>query len=112
MTKIAKELILRGASVALKDHLGQTPIFRSASLGYKTFCELLIFHGAKLNVRDNFANTPLHLAIEGGHGETALFLIENNASYDVTNRDGKLPLDMTENVDVRNYLKLNLQRAE
>ncbi|KAI8897490.1 hypothetical protein BC833DRAFT_593544 [Globomyces pollinis-pini] len=61
--------------------------------------------GAKINIRDAQNNTPLHLAIEGDQGETAVYLIEQNGDVDALNKEGKTPLQMTDNQTVLKFIK-------
>jgi ankyrin repeat protein len=61
--EVVAALLDAGASVAVRDALGETPLHWAAHLGSAKTARMLIDHGADLRSRDLQMQTPLHLAL-------------------------------------------------
>lgn len=82
-----------------RDHIGDTPLHRIASMEHHECLRILLTHpkSAKLvaiNAQNNLGNTALHLAGENDDGTSALLLIEHGALVDIENKEKETPLDV------------------
>ena len=108
------DLLESGASLAIKDKDGRTPLHIAAYQGATEMVQLLLAKGAdrSRDVRDNEYKTPLHLAADKGHVATALALLTADVNADL--RCGPLnPKAIITVVDLLNgeYVELDLLRA-
>lgn len=71
--------------------------------------QLLIDHSCRVNPKDSEGNTPLHYACEEGHGDCAVLLVQNGGDLDRLNTEGKSPIELCSNPEVRTFI---LQHAD
>lgn len=100
--QIGEILIRAGADVNCQTLGGVAPIHRAVD--HKDFVDLLLRSGANINVHGQNNSTPLHLAAEVGCLETCETLIEGGADPNAVDLDGKRPIDLATEQDVRDYL--------
>jgi len=75
-----RELIARGADVAVRNKFDSTAIHQAAHWGHVPVLHILLAcEGAELNGRNKFGWTPLHWAAKGGHAEAVRFLVHAGA---------------------------------
>ncbi|KAI8984656.1 ankyrin repeat-containing domain protein [Mycotypha africana] len=73
---------------------------------------LLIEAKARVNAKDSEGNTPLHYACEEGHGDCAVYLIQHRGNLDQLNSQGKSPLDLCTNHQVRSFIQSQIQEED
>lgn len=76
-----------GASLEEKNALGETPLFRSVSLGRGEICEALLDAGANPNEKNAKGRSPLFEAVAKGQSEIARLLLSRGA--DPSAKSGK-----------------------
>lgn len=92
-----KALVAAGASFKTYDRSGASPFV--LGMNRPTMLPLLRKLGADINDADpTTGNTPLHFAVIRSRALSAEWLIQNGAKIDAKNREGKTPLDLTEQV--------------
>jgi ankyrin repeat protein len=96
-------LMERGVPV-VQDARGQTPLFRACSKGNQAMVELLLPQ-CNVNHLDQQNETALHVAMEQEHAEIAVLLIGQGARVDLVNKEGKTPLQMTDNKKVLDHVR-------
>ncbi|XP_048759482.1 E3 ubiquitin-protein ligase MIB2-like isoform X2 [Ostrea edulis] len=99
-----------GMKLDMVDNKKQTPLHIAADRGYLTMVELLLEFDLKVNAQDRNGNCPLHLAQmqnsrsasagqEGSKTNSyvliACLLVEHGAELGIKNKEGKTPLDFT-----------------
>ena len=89
-TDIVTLLLTAGASGALEDDLGQTPLFLACKKGHEGAAKLLVRHG--LNDPSKTKDTPLHCAAGGGYTDIVCLLLENEAHMGLSNNRQHTPL--------------------
>ena len=72
---IVHDLLDGGASTAVKDTSGRTPIHLAAEGGNSEMVQLLILKGANKDTMDNNGYSPLYLAVCGDHVAAVLALL-------------------------------------
>ncbi|XP_046558798.1 E3 ubiquitin-protein ligase mib1-like [Haliotis rubra] len=115
---LAGFLISANADVNARDENGKTPLHLAVHRGNMELVELLSESNADVNIRDNDGNTPLHAAhmddqiagMGGSRDEDAAVAIrchlaENGGNVTLKNKDGKTPLDLVKNKEVRVMLE-------
>lgn len=76
-------LLDAGASTAVRDGAGGTPLHRAVAFLDRPQCaRLLLDRGAELEVHDDLGHTPLHLAVLHGNVAVAQALLERGARAD------------------------------
>lgn len=58
--------------------------------------KMLVELGANVNKRDRFGWTPLHYAASEGYEKICRYLLRNGANLRVENKDGKFPVEVTD----------------
>lgn len=61
--------------------------------------------GYPVNLRNEVGMTPLHLAVQGGRKAAAQLLISRGADVLAKDKQGRLPIDLTENEEIKALLK-------
>jgi ankyrin repeat protein len=91
----AQLLLERGASVHVRNQIGQTPlhIASGARWGRSEVVRLLLRFGADVDARDSHNMTPLIYSFVGP-GEAAQLLLDHGASFQVRNLKGQTPLHL------------------
>lgn len=95
--KLVGSLIAGGASVDLRDGLGQTPMYKlaacpEASPHAAAMVGLLAQHGADTSACDKSGEALLHVAAAHGHVDMADALLKNGADMNARNGRGQTPL--------------------
>ncbi|XP_071636411.1 uncharacterized protein [Temnothorax longispinosus] len=112
-SSIVNILLKNRADVTQVTNKGNTPLHTATSKGYKEIVDILLQHVShdKLN---NFINakttasgaTSLHVAAKNGFFDVTKFLLKRGAIYNIKNNEGKTPLDLSEDQNVNDLLKL------
>ncbi|KAL7069875.1 hypothetical protein ACQ4LE_010880 [Meloidogyne hapla] len=104
--QIVQELLDKGADINAPDERGATPLHRAASKGNKRTVNLLLGYKNKLqiNLVNREGDTALHLACEDDQQEVAILLANCGANISKTNREGKTPLDLVKDAQLKQKL--------
>ena len=57
-----------------------------------------------VNLKDNVGNSPLHVAVRGRRRETVRLLVSKNGKHDITNVNGKSPLSLAKDKEMKAIL--------
>ncbi|XP_044726875.1 uncharacterized protein LOC123290678 [Chrysoperla carnea] len=111
--EIVNILLKHGADVTQITNKGNTPLHIATSKGYEEIVKALLQHVShdKLN---NFINTKtisggstsLHVAAKNGFLDIVKFLLKHGATYNIENKERKIPIDLSNDHNVTNLLKL------
>lgn len=116
--EIVDLLLKRGADATkVTPGKGNSVLHIAAVKDYNEIVELILKHARDLlgsTEFDNFVNTrttskgnaPLHIAAQYGSLKVVKSLLEYGATYNIKNKEGKTPIDLCQNVDTINLLKL------
>ncbi|KAF4544632.1 Glycoside hydrolase family 18 [Lasiodiplodia theobromae] len=85
-------LVQSGASPAIRNLQGETPMDIAARLGPLSFVQLLLNHGADPLAEDRSGETALHRAAEGDHEDIVELLLSRGADVNKTSSTGWTPL--------------------
>jgi len=91
-SEAVKLLLLNGASLALSDKSGNTPLLSAARNNNTTVVELLLAYDADINVANQNGNSALHYAAEFGNDSLVMLLIESGHSLNSPNNLENTPL--------------------
>ena len=109
--KIVEILIKANCDINLRNLKRKTPLHFSSKRGYFDISKLLIENGALLNVFDSEKNSPLHYVCMGNCVELLKYFLTKLPLADAKNLAGKMPIDLTNNKEIKlileNYLKTN-----
>ena len=83
------------------DYFEQTGYHWAAKRGFKDLLELLIRKGVHVNLFDYNKRTPLFLAALNNHRDTCLILINYGANPFLEDKEGKKPVDVTNDPGVK-----------
>ncbi|QEU61560.1 Nas6 [Kluyveromyces lactis] len=72
---VVQLLVDRGASVRIKDGLGQLPLHRAAASGSVGIVSILCDKNSPVNIKDKNGWSPLFHALAEGHGDVAVTLV-------------------------------------
>lgn len=88
-----EELLSRGESPDVPDHLGFTPLHLAAQQWSVSAAEALLGAGATVDLENAFGNTPLFVAVfnSNGRGELIHLLRSQGADPFHANRSGQTP---------------------
>ena len=98
ITKVARLLLVHGASVHMRARNGQMPLHTASHYGLSGIVALLLIFGADVDAQDNDSMTPLHLASQYNWGDNAQItkaaqmLLVHGASVHVRDNNGRTPL--------------------
>ena len=84
-----------GASLAVTDRAGQTPLHVAVSLGESDTVNILLQRGAEVKVADRNQWTPLHYACQRGNVITVRDLIAKGADVTAITREGLQPIHVS-----------------
>jgi ankyrin repeat protein len=90
-TAMVELLIAHGADTELRDHAGESPLYRTMLFGRKDNLEALIAQGADVNAPDRGGITPFATGIDGSR-ECLQTLIAHGADVDSRDSAGHTPL--------------------
>lgn len=85
-------LLDHGASVDLRDKLGNTALLSAAIGGYRQIIQVLIDRGADVNAQNNNGDTALMMASKNGHVEVVQQLLDAHADINARNNKGNTAL--------------------
>ena len=108
--KLASLFIQRGAEINARDIMGYTPLHQASWNGHTEIVSLLLKNGANINVQDEKGYTPLHRAVSEGYMETTSLLLKSGAK-NIKNRDGQLPVDLAEAIEMKELIKSKTKRS-
>lgn len=91
-----KDLLSRGESPDVPDHLGFTPLHLAAQQWSVPAAEALLAAGASVDPENTFGNTPLFVAVfnSKGRGELIELLRSHGADAMRANRSGQTPVGL------------------
>ena len=111
-TAFVKELIAAGATVAVRDESGGTPLHDACASGHLAIVHELCLAATKngtimeyIHMTDEDGEQCLHLAARGEHHEIVSYLLENGADARSMNSDGRTPADVCEDESLANVLR-------
>jgi len=104
-----KSLIENGSSVNDKDGNGMVQLHYAANHGNLDVLNVLLKGRADATQVTNKGNTALHIA---ANVEVVRSLLEYGAIYNIKNKEGKAPIDLAKNDDIRNLLNLTNELFE
>ena len=111
-TAFVKELIAAGATVAVRDESGGTPLHDACASGHLAIVHELCLAATKngtimeyIRMTDEDGEQCLHLAARGEHHEIVSYLLENGADARSMNSDGRTPADVCEDESLANVLR-------
>lgn len=89
-------LLNSGATVDIKDDLGETPLFKVVLKKFDDvkILKLLVDRGSNVNTFNNIKQTPLHVACKWNSLKVIKFLLENGANIEALDFNGLTPLMM------------------
>jgi ankyrin repeat protein len=104
----ARLLIRYGARQNIPDNDGVYPLLLAAESGHELIVRDLLRakDGPGLDVKDNDENAALILAAKGGHDKTVKVLLEGGADRDEINKYGETALDVAEEKDLKDVIKV------
>jgi ankyrin repeat protein len=86
------------------DFFNQTPLHWAAKRNSYLIIPFLINHGENIHSQDVAGRTPLHLSAEKNHFESLKILLMELADPFKKNKEGKMPIDVTNNIHIKYYL--------
>jgi len=95
-------LLSKGADITVRTRAGSTPLHLAA--GDLAICQLLLDAKANPNSLDNLENSPLHLAVRGRHKDVVRSLISAKADATLSNTNGKSPLNLAKDKEMKHIL--------
>ena len=66
--------------------------------------KILISKGKNLNIKDNKGRTPIYFAALNNHFDCVKILYENGGNVFIDDINGKKPIDVTNNINIKYYL--------
>ena len=103
---IIRYLVEQGADVEKVDDEGNTPLIYASDHGHLEAVQYLLEQGAdrdKTASSDGF--TPLHCAAQQGHLEITKLLMAYGADLNMRNNHGELPIDLTDNEEIKQAIR-------
>ena len=110
--KIVGILLDENCDPNIKNNEKETPLHLAAKKGYLDICKLLIENGAVLNTYNSEKNSPLHYVCMNNNAELLKYFLTKLPQADAKNKDGKKPIDLTKNKEIRNLLQNYLKNNE
>nr|XP_034184113.1 uncharacterized protein LOC117606144 isoform X1 [Osmia lignaria] len=112
-TDVVKILLENGADVTQVTNKGNTPLHTATSKSYKEIVELLLKHVSRdklndfINAKTTTSGTAsLHIAAKNGSLDIVKSLLTYGASYNIKNKEGKAPIDVSNNQDINSLFRL------
>lgn len=87
------------------DYYGESAFHWAAKMGYVKMLQLLLKKGRCCNLYDNKRRTPLYLAALSNQAECCILLINNNGNLDLCDFDGKKPIDVTTDPNLKKQIQ-------
>jgi ankyrin repeat protein len=97
-------------SVLNTQEIKDRQLAKAAITGNTDRVKELIDKGAQIHSKGAWGDTPLHFAAEAGHFNTVKELIKQGANPHITDHDGKKPIDLTHNANIKEYLQARMSR--
>uniref|UniRef100_A0A914X3Y0 Ankyrin repeat domain-containing protein 12 n=1 Tax=Plectus sambesii TaxID=2011161 RepID=A0A914X3Y0_9BILA len=99
-----RRLLTAGALVNSADYAGWTALHEACSHGRFKVAKVLILGGADVNATGLDDESPLHDASYNGNKQLVWLLLRHGADKTKANKEGKLPIDLCEDEEVRKLL--------
>jgi ankyrin repeat protein len=87
--KAVRLFLKHGASINLRNHMGQTALHKASQRGHIDILELILNDNPDMDAPDHDGSTPLHLAISEANREAVQLLLEHGASVHTQNNRGE-----------------------
>ncbi|ESN91175.1 hypothetical protein HELRODRAFT_90384 [Helobdella robusta] len=107
--KDLEEIFNSGGDLHYKGQKGETPLHIAASNGYLSVAKFLLEGGADVMATDDDLWQPIHCATCWDQPQMLELLVEHGASLDVKTKNGETPLDICEDLEMRQRI-LQLQK--
>ncbi len=98
---IVKMLLKSGARVTVQSQGQQLPLHLAAIRGRPKIVYQLLEKTEAIDMRDDQGNTALHYAVMNDHLDATKLLLKRNADPRAPNIDGKTPLQICENREIK-----------
>ena len=110
--KIVEILLKANCETNIKNNEKKTPLHLASKRGYFDISKKLIENGALLNIYDSEKNSPIHYVCMFNHIELLKFFLAKLPQADEKNIYGKMPIDLTDNIEMKNILENYLKNNE
>ena len=110
--KIVEILLKANCETNIKNNEKKTPLHLASKRGYFDISKKLIESGALLNIYDSEKNSPIHYVCMYNHIELLKFFLGKLPQADEKNIYGKMPIDLTDNIEMKNILENYLKKNE
>jgi ankyrin repeat protein len=87
------------------DYYYLTPLHWAVKKNFYQIIPKLIEYGSFLNFQDFIGETPLHIGVKKNYYECVTLLLVNMASPFIKDKDGKMPIDMTKDFQMKILLE-------
>lgn len=104
-----KSHLNEGGDVNVRGSKGESLLHVAASNGYLSVARLLVENGANVNATDEDLWQPVHCAACWDQLHMMEMLVENGANLDAKTKNGETPLDICEDLEMRQRI-LHLQK--
>ena len=102
---VVQYLVQQGASLDKAGNSGITSLSSATAHGNLKIARYLLEQGADRDKADNSRRTPLHKAAQYGHLEIAMLLMSYGADLNARTNDDELPIDITDNEEIRQAIR-------
>ena len=96
--ELAHYLILRGATLEVKDSDGYTPLQLSIKLGNMKLVKMMLIYEQPLNSQTEDGDTALHVAVRYKQLEAVKMLLEEDIDLTISNEEGQTAQQMAESM--------------
>ena len=102
---IVECLVEQGVDKDKASNVSRTPLSTASAIGHVQVVRYLLEGGADKDKDDHYGFTPLHYAAVCGHLEIAMLLLSYGANLNARTNDWQLPIDMTDNEEMRQVFR-------
>ena len=103
---LVRDLISLGANLDWQNDRGRTALHICATWNHPEIARMIIDAGADVNIQNNDGWTALHRCAYWNHPEIARMLVDAGADKTIPDNRGRLPYDLTINLEFLKLLKV------